>query len=85
MSNYIPNKVSILEDNVVVGSSSNTLNTKIYQNDDIALFLKEQVKTNNYVDCFSFKDNLFYISCSQGVNYLLNVEDTKFSFEQEKF
>lgn len=84
MSNYIPNKVSILEDNVVVGSSNNTLNTKIYQNDNITLFLKEQVKTNNYVDCFSFKDNLFYITCSQGVSYLLNIEDTKFDFEQEK-
>lgn len=84
MSNYIPNKVQILKNNDRVGSSQNIIGNEIYQSDNIVLFLKEQVKTNNFVDCFSFNNKLFYIACSEGTQFVLNNNDTKFDFEQGK-
>lgn len=64
MANFIPNRISVLNKNNIVAVSKNEINREIYQVEDITLFLKEQLQMNNFVDCFSLNDDLFFIACS---------------------
>ena len=84
MSNYIPNKISVLKGDQIVATKSNEVGKEIYQEEDVALYLKNQLTMNNYVDCFSFHDELFCVFCSEGERYVLNPSETKFDFEAEK-
>lgn len=86
MANFIPNRISVLNKNNIVAVSKNEINREIYQVEDITLFLKEQLQMNNFVDCFSLNDDLFFIACSSGKiidgqnTSLLNTDLTKFDF-----
>lgn len=104
MAQYIPNKIilskvssSSKEKNIVI--KDNKEGILLYQTQDqnseyTSLYLKEQLKTENYTKCFSVYDEIFTVSCSENNSIIiLDNEETSlidknltyFDFKEGKF